>query len=232
MSGRVVGIAHARHAEELLHDMRSPLGVIRGQCHGIVRSAGQPEALLDKVRIIDGEIDRVVKAIDRVRAALWGVVRDELPGPVDLLAVVREALRRHQDSAAEHGIALAVEALAHRAEVMGSADELRRLVDNLVSNAIRHAPHGTRVSLAIADDGRTVTLRVSDRGAGVDVRTHSTIFERHPGLRGGTHGWGIGLGIAGEITARHNGRISLDSEVPGTTFRVELPASGQMSAAR
>ncbi len=232
MSGRgVVGVEHARRAEELLHDMRGPLGVIRGQCHGIVRCAGQPGVLLDRLRIIDGEIDRVVAAIDRVRSALCGIACDEAPGPVDLVAVAREAVRRHEGSAEERGIALTATALPDHAEILGSVDELRRLVDNLVSNAIRHAPHGTGVTLAIGDDGRNVTLRVSDRGAGIDVRARSTIFERHPGHRG-AHGWGIGLGIAGEIATRHNGRIAFDSEGQGATFRVELPSSGRTSVAR
>lgn len=230
-AGVAGGIDHARYAEELLHDMRSPLGVIRGQCHGIVRCAGQPEALIDRLRIIDGEIDRVVTAIDRVRSALCGFGREEPPGTVDLIAVAREAVRRHEGSAAERGVALAAEARIDHAEVRGSAEELRRLVDNLVSNAIRHAPHGTGVSLAITDDGRNVTLRVSDRGAGIDMRARTTVFERHPERRG-THGWGIGLGIAGEIAARHNGRIALDAEVPGATFQVELPAAGRRGEAR
>lgn len=231
MAGIVLGVEHARRAEELLHDMRNPLGVIRGQCHGIVRCAGQPETLLDRLRIIDGEIDRVVTAIDRVRSALCGIACDEPPGPVDLVAVARDAVRRHEGSAAERGIALTASALTDHAEILGSADELGRLVDNLVSNAIRHAPHGTVVTLAIGDDGRHVTLRVSDCGAGIDVRARSTLFERHLGHRG-THGWGIGLEIAGEIAARHNGRIALDSEVPGAAFQVELPASGRTSVAR
>jgi signal transduction histidine kinase len=229
--GVVAGTDRARYAEELLHDMRSPLGVIRGQCHGIVRCAGQPEALIDRLRIIDGEIDRVVTAIDRVRSALCGIACEEPPGPVDLVVIAREAVRRHEGSAAERGIALTAEALTDHAEVTGSADELRRLVDNLVSNAIRHAPHGTGVRLAISDEGRNVTLRVSDRGAGIDVRASATVFDRHPARRG-THGWGIGLVIAGEIAARHNGRIALDPEVPGATLQVELPAAGHTSVAR
>jgi signal transduction histidine kinase len=228
MAGIVLGVEHARRAEELLHDMRNPLGVIRGQCHGIVRCAGQPEALLDRLRIIDGEIDRVVTAIDRVRSALCGIACDEPPGPVDLVAVARDAVRRHEGSAAERGIALTASALTDHAEILGSADELGRLVDNLVSNAIRHAPHGTGVTVSIGGDGRNVTLRVADRGAGIDVRAHSTLFERQPGPRA-THGWGIGLGIAGEIAARHNGRIALESDSPGTSFQVELPATGRMS---
>ena len=125
MAGIVLGVEHARRAEELLHDMRNPLGVIRGQCHGIVRCAGQPEALLDRLRIIDGEIDRVVTAIDRVRSALCGIACDEPPGPVDLVAVARDAVRRHEGSAAERGIALTASALTDHAEILGSADELR-----------------------------------------------------------------------------------------------------------
>ena len=217
-----------RYAEELLHDMRGPLGVIRGQCHGIVRCSGQPEALIERLRIIDGEIDRVVRSIDRARSALCGCASDEQPDLVDLMALASEAVRRHEGSAAERGVALTVASHTDRAEVMGSEEELGRLVDNLVSNAIRHAPHGTGVRLAIDDRAGHVTLRVSDRGVGIDVRALADCHAEQPA----THGWGIGLGIAGDIAARHNGRIAFDAGAPGSTFRVELPAAGHAGAGR
>ena len=228
MGARVIPIARGRtrDVEGLLHDMRNPLAVIRGQCHAIVRCANRPDALIDRLRLIDGEVDRVVAAIDRVRSALHGVDRDPPPGPVDLVAVVHEAARRHEGSATELGVALRIESHADHAEVTGRSDELHRLVDNLISNAIRHAPHGTAVTLALTDRDRHVALRVSDRGAGIDAEERPWIFDRHA-RRNGAAGWGIGLAIAGDIAARHHGRIALDPGDGGASFRVELPASGR-----
>lgn len=227
MGARIIPIARGRDrdVEGLLHDMRNPLAVIRGQCHAIVRCASRPDVLIDRLRIIDGEVDRLVTAIDRVRSALHGVDRDVPPGPVDLVAVVHEAVRRHEGSATEVGVRLKIESQADHAEVTGRSDELLRLVDNLISNAIRHAPHGTAVTLALTDRDPHVALRVSDDGAGVDAQQRSRIFVRS--RRGGAAGWGIGLAIAGDIAARHHGRIALDRGAGGATFRVEIPASGR-----
>lgn len=211
-----------REVEGLLHDMRSPLAVIRGQCHAVVRCANRPDAMIERLRLIDGEIDRLVATIDSIRSALLGVDRDEPPAPVDLLGVAREAVRRHEGTAAELGVALGIEAHARRAEVIGRSDELRRLVDNLISNAIRHAPHGTSVTLTLTERDRHVALRVTDHGAGIDVGERLRIFERRV-RRDGAGGWGIGLAIAGDIAARHHGRIALDPGEGGASFRVELP---------
>ena len=227
MGARIIPIARGRtrDVEGLLHDMRSPLAVIRGQCHAIVRCANRPDALIEGLRLIDGEIDRLAATIDRVRSAFHGIDRDEPPCPVDLLRVARDAVRRYEGTAAELGVALRIESDAHRAEVMGRSDELRRLVDNLISNAIRHAPHGTAVTLELTDRDRHVSLRVSDHGAGVDAAERPRIFDRHA-RRDQTGGWGIGLAIAGDIATRHHGRIALDPGDGGACFRVELPAPG------
>lgn len=225
MGAQIIPTARrASDVEGLLHDMRGPLAVIRGQCHAIVRCANRPGALIDRLRLIDGEVDRLVATIDRVRSALHGVDRDEPPGPVDLLAVAREAVRRHDGAAAELGVALRIESHAHHPEVMGRSDELRRLVDNLISNAIRHAPHGTAVTLALTDRDRHVALRVSDHGAGIDMEERTRIFDRRA-RRDPSGGWGIGLAIADDMAARHHGRIALDPGDGGASFRVEIPAS-------
>ena len=227
MAARIIPIARGRtrEVEGLLHDMRNPLAVIRGQCHAIVRCANRPDALIDRLRIIDGEVDRLVAAIDRVRSALHGVDRDLPPGPVDLVAIVHEAVRRHEGSAAELGVALRIESHAEHAEVTGRSDELLRLVDNLITNAIRHAPHGTAVTLALTDRDPHVTLRVSDHGAGIAARERPRIFDRSH--RDRAAGWGIGLAVARDIAARHHGRIALDRGDGGASFRVEIPASGR-----
>ena len=106
----------------------------------------------------------------------------------------------------------------------GPPTSFGRLVDNLVSNAIRHAPHGTGVT--VSHRGRRPECHAAGRRPRSGhrpcepTRPCSSV---NPDPRA-THGWGIGLGIAGEIAARHNGRIALDvgfagSVVPGRAAR-------------
>jgi signal transduction histidine kinase len=105
---------------------------------------------------------------------------------------------------------------------------LARVLDNLVGNALKHTPEGTRVSLEVVSDGDRVALRVRDDGPGIPPEALPRLFERFyrvPGS-GGT-GSGLGLAMVREIAEWHGGCVKVESEPgAGSTFTVELPASG------
>jgi signal transduction histidine kinase len=112
------------------------------------------------------------------------------------------------------------------AVVQGARDDLHRMALNLLENAIRHTPPGTRVHAAIVPGGDTVQLVVSDDGPGIPPELRDRIFERFvraDGDRGGS--FGLGLSIVEAVATSHGGSVRL--EVPeggGTRFVVELPA--------
>jgi signal transduction histidine kinase len=142
---------------------------------------------------------------------------------VDLDVVVREEVARARQSARVAVDGSAVSAAA----VRGRADDLARVVRNLLDNAIRHATTTVRVSLQV--DGGGATLVVDDDGPGVPVCERERIFERFRRLddvrnreAGGT---GLGLAIAKDIVASHGGTISAEDGAAGARFVVHLPGA-------
>ena len=120
-----------------------------------------------------------------------------------------------------------------RAMVDGARDELHRLTLNLMENAIRHTPPGTKVQAAVEQvDGR-VRLSVEDDGPGIPQELKERVFERFvrgAGDRGGSSG--LGLSIVHAVTQSHGGTVTIQSPTTngatrprGTRFEVMLPLS-------
>lgn len=111
-------------------------------------------------------------------------------------------------------------------QVAGDAPQLRRLVRNLVDNAVRHAAATIHLSLATVDG--VVVLVVEDDGAGVPVEQRERIFDRFVRLDDARDrdagGSGLGLAIVRDIAHRHGGQVRVDGEAAGARFEVRLPA--------
>jgi signal transduction histidine kinase len=117
------------------------------------------------------------------------------------------------------------------APVRGDADELRRLVRNLLENAVRHATSVVRLALAV--DGAAV-LDVTDDGPGVAPEDRDRVFDRFftaDGARSRGTGSGLGLAIARSVAVRHGGSLDLVGDGPGAHFRLTLPVSGALTGA-
>jgi signal transduction histidine kinase len=105
---------------------------------------------------------------------------------------------------------------------------LRQVLTNLLENAARYAPAGSKVTLRARPAGGNARLEVSDRGPGLAPGEKARIFERF--VRGAagqvTHGLGLGLYLCRAIVAQHGGRIGVDSAPgQGCTFWIEIPGS-------
>jgi signal transduction histidine kinase len=100
------------------------------------------------------------------------------------------------------------------------------LLDNLIENAFRHTPDGSKVTLAARSRGHRVVLEVTDEGEGIPENALPYVFDRFYRARAadGTRGSGLGLAIVKAIAETHQGTVGVESELGvGTTFRVELP---------
>ena len=112
-------------------------------------------------------------------------------------------------------------------------DRIRQVLENLVSNAVKHSPEGANIILEVSTDtradGRWATVSVRDFGQGVAPEVLPQIFERFVGGRG-TAGLGLGLYLAHGIALAHGGTLSVESPPgDGATFRLSLPL-GQSAA--
>jgi two-component system OmpR family sensor kinase len=105
--------------------------------------------------------------------------------------------------------------------VPGDEDALRRVLDNLIDNALVHGPREGEVDVSLVGEDGLALLTVSDQGPGPDPEQRDRLFERF--WRGPDAserpGSGLGLSIVAAIVARHGGRVLVD----GSAFTVELP---------
>jgi signal transduction histidine kinase len=112
----------------------------------------------------------------------------------------------------------------------GDAELLRRVIENLVSNAIKHTPRDGRLRVDVASTPACVRIAVRDEGPGVPPNARERIFERFSatGLstESGRHSVGLGLAFCKYAVEAHGGTIRVESAQPrGSTFIVELPWS-------
>lgn len=210
------GDALARMGAMVAHEIRNPLGVIRGAVELVnARSGG---ALPARDREALGDVLGEVERLRRITEDFLDLAREPrlVTGPVDLAEVVRDAAR---------GIAAAHPALAMDVEVpslpiRGDAVRLRQVLANLLLNA---AQSGARsVSVRGAAGAGTARLEVRDDGPGVDPAVRGRLFEVFAtGRRDGT---GLGLAVSRRIVERHGGELRhLADAGPGATFEVRLP---------
>lgn len=108
--------------------------------------------------------------------------------------------------------------------VNGDADELHRLVVNLVENAALHTPAGTRISVRVGRDGGRARVVVEDDGPGIEPEQRKRIFDRFV-RQGGDSGrsTGLGLAIVRAVAESHGGSVTLADAAPGSRFTVDLP---------
>jgi two-component system, NtrC family, sensor histidine kinase HydH len=98
---------------------------------------------------------------------------------------------------------------------------LGRAVDNLLSNALQHTPHGGAVRIAVRPHGAHMLLQVRDTGSGVAPEVLPRLFE--PFVTSRATGTGLGLALVREIATAHGGNVCLVGTTPGACFAIEIP---------
>jgi signal transduction histidine kinase len=211
-----------RFVADASHELRTPLARLRAEIE--VAQGADPDndaalaSLLEEVVNLQRLTDELL-----VLARSDAGVTEGAGRPVDLDDVVLEEVRavdaRGRGIDTRHVSA---------AQVVGHRDQLRRVVANLLDNAVRHAADAVTLSLAETDG--VVTLAVTDDGPGIPAGRRAQVFERFGRLdesrtadRGGT---GLGLAIARDVVERHGGTIVVDPDYDaGARFVVTLPSS-------
>jgi signal transduction histidine kinase len=234
LSLRVASGAGQDRLARVVHDLRAPLQAIRGECFTL-RRAGVSARQRAGLRAIDAEAVRVSAALDELlRLTGPDPGTDRRRSRVPLTELVLEVARRGAAVARPRRVSLLVRVPpGDPLAVAGDEDGLRRALDNLVQNAVRHSPERGRVDLRAARVGAEAVLTVGDRGAGVPADERERIFlagVRGRGARGA--GAGLGLAIAREAAEAAGGRLELASGGPGAVFRLTLPLLAAASVPR
>ena len=210
------------------HQLRTPLTGIKLRLETISAEGGTAAEQAAKA---EAELDRLSALIDDL-LGLARAAADRTPGErVELRDAVLAARRRWAEPAAEAGHELAV-ATEAGGQVWAAPADVAHILDNLLENAIRYSPRGSRIELALEPNGTRPGFVVADNGPGIPAPEREHIFERfYRGSEGRSAGPGTGLGLAivAELAERWNGTVELLNG-PGTRVRASFPAAATDSS--
>jgi heavy metal sensor kinase len=218
-----------RFMADASHELRTPLTVTRTAAQVTLSEPHRSEAeYREALDIVASQADRLSRIVDDMFLLALADVdgRPLLRRHLYLDEVAAECARAAGVLAESRGVELTLQS-PDGVQVQGDEELLRRMVMNLLDNAIRHSPEGGRVELAIATTEDRVTLSVRDSGPGIPASAHERVFERFVRLETSqpTSGGGLGLPIARWIAEQHGGALELDSSADGCRFVVTLPRS-------
>jgi signal transduction histidine kinase len=202
-----------RFLADASHELRTPVTTLLGNVEYAARHGADPDVLADLQR----DAARLARLVDDLLVLeRAGVTSPEL-APVQLDELVGDAARGH-----DHADGRVQLNLQEQVRVQGEEAALRRVVENLIENALVHGPAGGEVSVTLGRRQGRALLTVRDQGPGPDPAQAERLFERF--WRGPEAserpGSGLGLSIVAAIVERHGGRVRVD----GSSFTVDLPA--------
>jgi signal transduction histidine kinase len=218
----------SRFVSDVSHELRSPLTGIRLAAETLLADDIDPVDEKRFLQTIIRESDRLTGlANDLLELQRIEGATGELPlARVDFTQAARLAVEANEPLATERGVSVSVEGTAPA--VLGSRDRLQQVVGNLLDNATRHTPAGLHVTVALADEGGEVVLRVLDEGPGIPPADLANLFQRFYRAQysrdRATGGAGLGLAIVKAIVTSHGGTIEAANRPEGgAVFTVRLP---------
>lgn len=217
-----------------LHDVRQPITLVEASLALAVRWVRRQPLDLDRLaETLDGalyatqEMNQLLETLaDASRLAMGAVELDR--EPVRVGAIVSEALDLLEPRSRER-----IEVGDLAPDVLGDWDRraVRRIVTNLLMNALKYSPDGRRIRISAIRNGDRVVIEVQDEGIGLLPGELAVLFQRYGRTEDararGLPGLGLGLYASQGLAAAHGGRIELESggRDKGTRARLELPAA-------
>jgi two-component system sensor histidine kinase PilS (NtrC family) len=208
-------------AAQLAHEIRNPLGSIRGSAQVLMGEPGLADEQQRLLEIISRESKRLSDTLNRF---LYQARSPDRPrDPVDLRPVLESAvtlLRNGSEVGPNHEVRFEADEGPH--VCLADPDQIAQVFWNLARNGLEAMPDGGRLDVALRRTAGDVVLTVRDQGRGMGREEEHRRFEPRPSS--GRLGAGLGLAIVFQIVRQHDGDITVKSVAEkGTQFDVRLP---------
>ncbi len=217
------GIRHVSNA--IAHNLRTPLGRIRGHLEEALRSKNLQDPLVATANAAIEEIDRLINLFNsllQIAEAESGARRQTFV-PVELREIVTNIVELYDAAAEEIGVTLTTE-LEGNPVVRGDRELLASALANLLDNALKYAGNSAVVGVHASQRGNMITLMVHDDGPGIPPHEHAHVLQRFYRLdHGGQPGSGIGLSMVAAVVELHGGQLQLEDAMPGLLVRMTFP---------
>lgn len=219
------------------HDLKNPLAVIMSSTY-LVRRYG---------RVDDEKGGQYLDRIENAAMLMRDLINDvfELAkletgralnmSQITLREFVQDAVSYFKDSAQKKNIQLEAHLGFDDSIISADSLQIRRTLDNLLSNALKYTPEGGQVDLLVEQTDTQIIFRVADNGLGIPPEDIPKLFQRFYRVQDKAHlaveGTGLGLAIAKTIVEQHGGTIWVESQLgKGSTFAFSLPRQPQQAA--
>lgn len=218
-----------RFTADASHELRAPLALLRTELDVALardRTGAEYRGTLGALR---DEVDHLARLADQLLVLARADAGSLMPQrePIDVVDLLQEAAARWRSAALGRGVRIEVET-ANAGTVPAEPALIRRVIDNLIDNAIRHSPPGSAVLLQATREAGGWWIAVRDQGPGIAPEHRPLLFKRfvrpdsaRTREQGGA---GLGLALSAGVVAAHGGRIELVDGEPGAHFRFFLPA--------
>ncbi|MBM3265979.1 MAG: hypothetical protein FJY97_21520, partial [candidate division Zixibacteria bacterium] len=216
-------------ASSIIHDIRSPLAIIRGYAELAVVGSVTVERRQRFAATITGEVGRLRDMALELQEFSEGAQTIQL-APVSLEDIVQEVVSFLEGNFKERGIHILTH-IHYSGPLMLDASRIRRVFHNLAVNAADAMPDGGTFMISATALSDYVHVEIHDTGRGIPEEIRDRIFEPFV-TYGKPHGTGLGLAVVKRIVEEHNSQISVTTGTTGTTFTLRFPILAETARLR
>jgi len=214
------------------HELRTPLTAIQGFVHTIIEDPDMPPSLvqnmLSKVSHHTSRLTELVNDLSKLNRVNAERMLSVSSSEVDVEEVVRETLEKQSARVNDNQLEVEMTVSARCRPVVMARSDVKRMVEELLDNALRHAPESSKLSISLEQTDSSLRLSIEDQGPGVPEQARDRVFERFFRLEGArdrmTGGSGLGLAIVKSLCESIGGKVWVTGGSSlGANFVVELP---------
>jgi signal transduction histidine kinase len=220
----------------IVHDLKSPIAAVMGNAVYALERGGMDAEAAEVLEDIAGSTQRmhrmVLDMLDLGRSE--GAAPIAKPRTIELGGLLAGVEAFARERLCRTGHRFSIDAPEPSVRLLADPDMVRRVLENLIDNAAKHAPRGTDIRLEVRAAADRMIFRVHDRGASVPAEQRQALFEAGSGLdqessaRGRS---GLGLAFCRMVALAHGGEIGVEDDEPnGCVFGVWLPLQGAVQA--